>query len=182
MVVILALAAIPVFVAETKFSGEAFRLFRWRTPETRKQIYIETLLAREDYAKEIKLFDLGKTLLGQYHDIFLKLFSEDKNLSIRRAVWGYLLGLLSTLAFYGTYAWIVVAAIKGTITLGEMTMYVMVFKQGQSALSALLVSVGGMYEDNLYLSNLYEFLEIDVHIKNGTAVLGPTPNLSLIHI
>jgi ATP-binding cassette subfamily B protein len=35
---ILALAGLPSFVAEAKFSGEAFRLFRWRSPETREQM------------------------------------------------------------------------------------------------------------------------------------------------
>ena len=175
VVLILGLAALPAFFAETKFSGEAFRLFKWRTPEARQQMYLETLLAREDYAKEVKLFGLGKTLLGRYHDIFLKLFAEDKNLTLRRGFWGLVLGLLSTFAFYGTYAWIVMAAAKGFISIGEMTMYVLVFKQGQSALAAALTSVGGMYEDNLYLSNLYEFIEEPVDSESGTELVGPKP-------
>ena len=62
-------------------------------------------------------------------------------------------------AFYGAYVWVALAAIAGTITLGQMTMYLLVFKQGQSAVTAMLGSIGGMYEDNLYLSNLYGFLE-----------------------
>ena len=51
--------AIPPFIAELKFSGDAFRLSRWRTPETREQLYVETVLAREDHAKEVMLFGLG---------------------------------------------------------------------------------------------------------------------------
>ena len=54
-------------------------------------------------------------------------------------------------------------------------MYVMVFKQGQSALSAILSAIGGMYEDNLYLSNLYEFLEARVDAPAGTEIVGPRP-------
>ncbi len=158
-VAILALAALPTFIAETKFSGEAFRLFQWRTPEAREQIYLETVISREDYAKEVKLFGLGKTLLDRYQGIFDGLYKEDRSLTLRRGFWGYLLSLLSTASFYGTYAWIVVSAIDGKITIGEMTMFVMVFKQGQSALAAALSAIGGMYEDNLYLSNLYEYLE-----------------------
>src|SRR5690606_38047107 len=67
--VVLALAALPVFAAETRFSGEAFRLFRWRTPETRQQAYLETVIAREDSAKEVMLFGLGSTLLDRYDQI-----------------------------------------------------------------------------------------------------------------
>ena len=86
-----------------------------------------------------------------------------------------MLGLVSTLAFYGAYVWIVVATIDGRISLGEMTMYLLVFKQGQSALSSSLSSIGGMYEDNLYLSNLYEFLEQDVEMISGEEESGPSP-------
>jgi ABC-type multidrug transport system fused ATPase/permease subunit len=56
-----------------------------------------------------------------------------------------------------------------------MTMYLLVFKQGQSALSAVLKAISGMYEDNLYLSNLYEFLEQDIPAARGVARLGPAP-------
>jgi ATP-binding cassette subfamily B protein len=157
-VVVLTLAAVPVFLAETRFSADAFRLFRWRVPEARKQTYLETLLAREDHAKEVKLFGLGPLFLQRYRDIFRSLFGEDRALTLRRGTWGFFLGLLSTLAFYGTYAWIVHQAIAGSITLGDMTMYLLVFKQGQTALTAMLSAIGGMYEDNLYLSNLYELL------------------------
>ena len=52
----------PRFVAEAKFSGDAFRLFRWRSPETRLQTYLEMVLAREDHAKEVKLFELGRAV------------------------------------------------------------------------------------------------------------------------
>ncbi|WP_428268576.1 ABC transporter ATP-binding protein [Haliangium sp.] len=174
-VLVLVLAALPAFVAETRYSGQAFRLFRWRTPETRQQIYLETVLAREDYAKEVKLFGLGPYLLRRYDEIFHKLYREDRNLTWRRGVWGYVFGLLSTVAFYGAYAWIAISTAAGAITLGDMTMYVMVFKQGQSALSALLSAIGGLYEDNLYLSNLYEFLEETVPPPQGEAGEGPRP-------
>ncbi len=174
-VAILAFAALPTFVAETKFSGEAFRLFQWRTPEAREQIYLETVIAREDYAKEVKLFGLGPTLLDRYQGIFDGLYKEDRSLTLRRGFWGYMLSLLSTAAFYGTYAWIVISAIDGKISIGEMTMFVMVFKQGQSALAAALSAIGGMYEDNLYLSNLYEYLEQEVPSAGGKATVGPSP-------
>ena len=62
------LAGLPAFVAEAKFSGDAFRLFRWRSPETRMQLYLETVLAREDHAKEVKLFGLGPLFLERYRD------------------------------------------------------------------------------------------------------------------
>ena len=174
-VLILILGGIPEFLAEAKFSGDKFRLFRFRSPETRMQMYLETVLAREDYVKEVKLFQLAPRLLQRYREIFAKLFAEDRQLTLRRDLWGFLLGLLGTAAFYGAYAWIALAAIHGVISLGQMTMYLLLFKQGQSAVSASLKAISGMYEDNLYLSNLYEYLEQPVPAVNGALPQGPHP-------
>ena len=171
-VVMLIVAAIPAFIAETRFSEHAFRLFRWRSPETRQQHYLETLLAREDYAKEVQLYQLGAMLLERYRAIFNRLYKDDRNLTIKKGLWGYLLGLLSTGAFYLAYAWIVLEAIAGRISLGEMTMYLVVFRQGQSTLANALTSIGGMYEDNLYLANLYEFLEQPMPQAQGKVTEG----------
>ena len=178
-VVILVGAGLPSFFAEAKFSGDAFRLFRWRSPETRMQMYLETVIAREDGVKEVKLFQLGPRLLQRYRDIFKKLFVEDRRLTLRRDGWGFVLGLISTAALYGAYAWIVITTIAGAITLGAMTMYLVLFRQGQSAVAAILTSISGMYEDNLYLSNLYEYLEQSVPAGRGEAMHGPEPALGL---
>src|SRR6202167_6107449 len=173
---VLLVAGLPAFVAEAKFSGDAFRLFRWRSPETRMQTYLETVLAREDHAKEVKLFGLGPRLLQRYRDIFTRLYREDRALSIRRGSWGFGLSLLATSTLYGARAWIAVSAIRASITFGQMTMYLLLFRHGQSAVSAILSALGGMYEDNLYLSTLYEYLETPVGPAGGNAPRGPLPS------
>jgi ATP-binding cassette, subfamily B, bacterial len=174
-VVVLILAAMPVFIAETKFAGEGFRLFNWRAAETRQQHYLENLLAREDFVTEVKLYQLGEMLLGRYRNLFNQLYGEDRDLTLRRGLWGYLFSLISTGAFYLAYAWIVLETVLGKISLGDMTMYLTVFRQGQSTFSNALTSIGGMYEDNLYLSNLYDFLEEEVPKSWGKATIGLNP-------
>jgi ATP-binding cassette, subfamily B, bacterial len=174
-VVILLFGGLPAFFAETKFSGDAFRLFRWRAPETRMQTYLETALAREDHAKEVKLFDLGKLFLGRYVAIYDGLYEKDRNLTMRREIWGFVFTLVSIASLYSAYAWCAVTAAHGLISIGDMTMYIMMFRQGQAAVTASLGAVGGMYEDNLYLSTLYEYLEVEVEQSTGTAVSGPDP-------
>jgi len=175
-VVLLIVAGLPSFVAETKFSGDAFRLFRMRAPESRMQLYLETVLAREDHAKEVQLFQLGEILLERYRKIFRKLYTEDRALTLRRETWGAILSLISTAAVYSAYAWIAIAAMGDQITLGEMTMYLLLFKQGQGAVAASLSAIGGMYEDNLYLSNLYEYLEQQPEYSWGNRIEGPDPD------
>jgi ATP-binding cassette subfamily B protein len=174
-VVLLVIAGLPAFLAEARFSGEAFRLFRWRAPESRMQIYLESVLAREDSAKEVKLFQLGPRFLDRYRDIFTRLYREDRDLTIRRDGWGFGLGLLGTGALYGGYAWVAAETVAGAMTVGQMTMYLMLLRQGQSAVSAALTAISGLYEDNLYLSNLFEYLEQPVRGSIGTLVAGPRP-------
>jgi ATP-binding cassette subfamily B protein len=171
-VAILVVAGLPAFVAETKFSGERFRAFQWRSPDRRMLAYLEIVLAREDHAKEVQLFHLGSRLLSRYREIFRRIYADEKRLTIRRDGWGFALGLVSSLAFYGAYAWIALATIAQAISLGEMTMYLLLFKQGQSAVAAMLSAIGGMYEDNLYLSNLYDYLEQPQLSVPGTAARG----------
>jgi ATP-binding cassette subfamily B protein len=155
-------------------------MFRFRSAERRKLVYLEMGLAREDHAKEVKLFHLGNELLRRYKTIFKALFEDERTLTRRQDGWGLMLGLISNIAFYGAYAWIAVATIQGTITLGEMTMYLLVFKQGQSSVSSMLSAIGGMYEDNLYLSNLYEYLEQPASGWNGVAASGPDPTAGIV--
>ena len=176
IIVLLVIAALPGFVVETYFSNQAFGLFRWRSPEARQQNYLETLLAREDNAKEIKLFGLSDLFLNRYYRIFKKLYKEDRSLTIRRDVWGVAMDILGNIIFYVAFAWIIVATIRGSISIGQMTMYLMVFKQGQSAIKASLSAISGMYEDNLYLSNLYEFLDQPGLESSGNVTQGAIPN------
>lgn len=179
-VVLLLVGGLPAFFVEAKFAGQAFQLFRWRSPDTREMMYLESVMAREDYTKEVKLYGLAPTLLDRYRAIFAKLFKEDRALTIRRGWWAFGLGLLGTAALYGAFAWVVASTVLGLLTLGQMTMYILVFRQGQSAVSASLNAINGMYEDHLYLSSLYEFLELPVPAVNGgTLTQGTHPGRGL---
>lgn len=174
-VLIVLVAAIPAFYAEAHFSAQAFQIFQWRTPQTRQRNYYETAISREDFAKETMLYGLGPLFLERYRGIFDELYKEDRALSLRRGIWGWVFGLLSSAAFYGCYIWIAWAAIEGRISLGEMTMYLVVFRQGQSSVSSILQSMGGAYEDTLYIADLFDFLETPVDQRDGTATEGAVP-------
>jgi ATP-binding cassette subfamily B protein len=158
LIIILLAASIPAFIAETRFSEEGFRLLTRRAPETRQINYLARLLTEDASAKEIKLFNLGETLLGRYMTLFDKFFREDKSLALRRAIAGFGLGLIATLGFYGSYAWIVWHTVQGKISLGDMTLYLTIFRQGQSTFQAILSAVGSIYENNLFMANLFDFL------------------------
>jgi ABC-type multidrug transport system fused ATPase/permease subunit len=172
---VLVVATIPGFIVETRFAAAGFRLFNWRAPEAREQGYYETVLSREDHAKEVQLFGLGRFFLDRYQAIYDLLIDEDRKLAIRRTIAGYLTGTLGTLVFYGIYAWIAWAAVGGTITLGDMTLYLAAFRQGQSTLLGVVQAASGVGEDRLYLSNLFGFLDAPTPARAGGAVRGPVP-------
>ena len=160
LVLILLVTSIPSFIAETRFSEQGFRLLTRRAPETRQINYLARLLTEDSAAKEIKLFNLGTTLLGRYMTLFDKFFREDKTLAVRRAVVGFSLGLIATLGFYGSYAWIVWRTVQGTISLGDMTLYLSIFRQGQTTFQSILAGIGSIYENNLFMAHYFEFLEL----------------------
>lgn len=174
-VLLLLLAGLPLFAVEVAFSDEAFRLFKWQSEETRQRAYLEWVISNDSAVKEVKLFRLGPLLLDRFNAIFESMYAEDKSLTLRRSLWGFLLGLVGILALYGAYLWVVSAAVAQQISLGDMTMYLMLFKQGQSAVTASLSSIGFMYEDNLYLSNLYEYLDEPVEENRSGARVGVVP-------
>jgi ATP-binding cassette subfamily B protein len=156
-VLLLLVATVPATAAEMRASTLTFQLRNRRSQEWRRLTYLEQVLANDEHAKEVKLFNLGPPLLDRYRALASQLFTEDRRVAIRRAI-GQSLSLLATAAFYGAYLVVGLAAARGHITVGNLTLYVVAFRQGQAAFQAVLGSLGGIYEQNLYMSNLFEFL------------------------
>jgi ATP-binding cassette, subfamily B, bacterial len=153
-------ASLPAFFAEARFSGESFRLNSWRAPEGRRQNYLEWILTRDSHVKEVKIFGLAPLVLGRYRALFDKFYSEDRQLALRKSAAGLLLGALSLLAFYASYLFMADRAARARITLGDLTLYLAAFRQGQAAIQSALASIGSLYEDGLFVSNLFSYLDI----------------------
>ncbi len=173
----LLLATIPATLAEMRYSKTAFRLRNWRSPDSRRLMYLEYVLANDEHAKEVKLFGLGPLFLGRYKELAERFHKEDSELATRRSIVTHLLSLLATLAFYGAYAAMAVLAALGQLTLGTMTMYVLAFRSGQLAFQGILNGIGTIYEHNLYMSNLFSYLDRAEAAKPpalGNGAAGPT--------
>ena len=158
VVLVLLAATIPATAAEMHASKLTFQLRNRRSQEWRKLVYLEHVLANDEHAKEVKLFMLGPPLLGRYRDLAGRLFQDDRTVAVRRAA-GQLLSLIATVAFYGAYLVMALAAARGHISIGNLTLYVVAFRQGQQAFQSIVGSIGSIYEQNLYMSNLFDFLD-----------------------
>ena len=165
---LLLLSTVPATLAEVKYSKEQFKLRNWRSPESRKLLYLEHALASDEHAKEVRLFDLAELFLARYKTLAEAFYAEDARLAVKKSSVTTGLSLLATLALYGTYATVALLAARGSLSLGTMTLYVLAFRQGQAAFQAALSSLGSIYEHNLYMSNLFSFL-------GGEVDAGPRP-------
>ncbi|MFI5345488.1 MAG: ABC transporter ATP-binding protein [Elusimicrobiota bacterium] len=157
---LLCAAAIPTFVVQMRFSRDNFRLQTWRAPETREMNYIEQLLTMDDAVKEVKLFELGESLLKEHGKTFWKTFHEDAALARKRTAYGLLWGTLSTVAYYGAWIWVIRLAVAGALTLGGMTFYIALFSQSQGVFQGLLSNIANLFENGLFLKNLFDFMDL----------------------
>ena len=160
LAVILFVATLPAFVAQSSYADLTFRVISWRAPEARKLSYLEYLLTDYDSVKEVKLFGLGEPLLGRYADLFWKFLREDQSIAQRRSLASFGWGLLATLTYYASYAWIVVRAVGRAITLGDMTLYLGIFRSSQQTFESIFFGLSELYENGLFMSNLFAFLEL----------------------
>ena len=160
LAVIVFVSAIPAFLSQSQYAERAFRAISRRAPEARLLNYLEMLLTGNDTIKEVKLFGLGQPLLRRYQELFTQFYLEDRAIAERRTLAGLGWGLLSNLAYYGSYAWIVLRTVAGLITLGDMTMFLGIFRQSQNSIRGLLDSLNRLYESNLFLDNLMAYLKL----------------------
>ncbi len=174
LALILLVATIPAFIAQSTYADLHFRVLTWRAPESRKLNYLEYLLTVNDSVKEVKLFKLGETLLGRYASLFWKFMREDQALATKRSLASLGFGLLATLTYYSSYAWIVFRAAGGLITLGDMTLYLQVIRSSQTMFESIFYGLSELYENGLFMSNLFSFLELETQMA-VTAEPRPVP-------
>ena len=176
LAVVVILAAVPNFLSNSRFAEMSFRAVSHRAPESRLLSYIEMLLTSNETVKEIKLFGLGPALKKRYEDLFTQFIDEDTSIARRNTFASLAWGMLSNLAYYGSYIWVIIRTITQAITLGDMTMFLSVFRQSQHAVQTLLENFRMLYENNLYLDNLIDFLKIEPALhspENGK--IAPAP-------
>jgi ATP-binding cassette, subfamily B, bacterial len=153
-------STIPPFIAEARFGRRSFLLQRARVFDSRQANYLEALLSKEESAKEVKLFSLSEMLLRRYREAFERFHAEDSALARGRARWAVVLGSVSVGALYLCYAWVVLRAAAGEMSVGSMALYLVALREGQSSFQAALLAVARLYEDNLFMSNLFEYLAV----------------------
>ena len=153
------LSPVPAFIADTRYGWRGYNIARWGSRLLRRMNYLVTLLTTDSYAKEVKLFGLGRYFIDRYRLIGERYYGSQRRQVVRRYLVGFLWGNLSTIATSVTYLYVALQAIAGKLTLGDLTLYTTAAQSVQNSIQGILGGFSGMYEHNLYLSNLFELME-----------------------
>src|SRR5574338_308422 len=160
LMLLLIVAIVPSFLGETRFAAMEYSLlFRW-TPERRQLDYLRWVGASDDTAKEVQLFGLAGWLTERYRVLSDRWYRENRTLATRKAVVSSGLSLIGTIGYYGAYVVIIARAVAGAITLGSLTFLAGSFSRGRDLIQRLLLGASSIYEQGLYLRDLFLFFEM----------------------
>ena len=166
LLLLLALAILPSFLGETHFASLSYSLlFRW-TPERRELDYLRFVGASDKTAKEVQMFGLAGWLSDRYAALAQRYYDENRRLSVRKGIVSALLSIVGTLGYYGAYVTILMRAVAGSISLGTLTFLAAAFGRSRDLIQRLLLSASDIYEQSLYLRDLFVFFEMEPTIRS----------------
>ncbi|TVR58249.1 MAG: ABC transporter ATP-binding protein [Spirochaetaceae bacterium] len=160
VLVILVVALIPSLIVRLVFSEREFLRERSYTEKERSAWYFNWMLVGKESAKEIRVFGLGQTFIRRFRDIRAELRKIRLALDVKGAWYSAFAHISSTVLVFGAYFWVAFSAIAGRVTVGGFVMFYQAFQRGQGFLQGALDGIARLYENNLFLTNLYEFLDI----------------------
>ena len=175
--IVMIAASIPGVLLRLKYSEKIYAWQEKRTEDERRSYYFHWMLTGDAHAKEFRLFNLGKHFIDQFNSIRKTLKDEKLWFEKRRAFGDFIAQSSATVAVFGSFVYIAYKTVQGTITLGDMVMYFQAFQRGLGYLKTLLESGAQMYEDNLFLSHLYDFLKLTPKISDPESPC-PVPDKS----
>ncbi len=157
---ILLVATLPAVLVRTRFSKIIYNWQRRRTQLERQSVYLGWMLTNEQFAKEVRLFDLGGWFSQEYRQIRHQLYKEKLGISSKRTLAFFLSQAFAGALVFSVFGYIIYQTIAGVLLLGDLVLYYQALQRGQNNLRLTLSNFSGLYEDNLFLANLYEFLDL----------------------
>jgi ATP-binding cassette subfamily B protein len=154
-------AALPGVLVRLKYSEKMYRWQRGRTPLERRTDYFNWMLTGGTHAKEVRLFGLGDLFIRRFSDLRRKLRREELKIRRKRSFADFWAQAGATFAVFACFGFIAYRTVQGRITLGDMVMYFGAFQRGLGYLQNLLGNLAALYEDNLFISNFYDFIDLE---------------------
>ena len=174
--ILLIAAALPAAIVRIYNSQKLYDLQIQQTEAERKSSYYNMMITDTWHAREIRQFGLGGLFRERYRTLQGSLRSARLAISRSRAIGDILTQGIITIAIFGSFTVIALMAINGTISLGDLVMFFMGFQLCIGYTQAIFSGVNALYEDHLFLRNLFSFFDLEPHVavpKNPVPV--PTP-------
>ncbi len=167
MLLLLLVISVPVVYIRLRFSRKIYSFKREHTEDERYVNYHNRLLTGKEFAKELRVFNLS--------GLFKTRFEEQKN-ALRAKRFGmlklktgyeFLVQLITASALIVVFGFIAAKAIAGELTQGQMVMYFLAMYRGYGFLQEFLGRISGLYENGLFLKNLFDFIDFDMIKQSG---------------
>lgn len=166
LILILIVAVIPSFLGETHFNQRTYSLTRAWTPQRRELDYLRYIGASDTTAKEVKIFNLADFLAKRFFNLANEYYQENRKISLQRNLWGSLLSVVGTLAYYGAYVVIAIQTITGQISVGSLTFLTGAFSRMRGMLQGIMGRFSRITDSAMYLQDLFDFFAIVPTIRN----------------
>lgn len=173
--VLLIIANIPAIWLRLHFADVLYNFQRQQTPEARKSAYFNWLLTGDRPSRELRLFGLGEYFISLFKKSFLKHKEEEINIIRKRSLIELISNLFKASALLVTLIFIAKKTIGGELSLGQMAMYLLAFRQGMVYLKLLFASLTGLYEDSLFIGDTFEFLNLTENMTVPEPAVHPFP-------
>jgi len=158
--IVLLLVTLPVMVIRLRYARALFNFKRDNTNRERKVNYYNRLLTSREYAKELRTFDLGNLFRERYHEMKNDWRNSQYRMLKHKTTREVAVQILAAVAVFSIYGLIAYRAFQGDISIGDVVLYFMALQRGYTYLQEFLGRISGLYEDSLFLHNLFEFLEL----------------------
>ena len=161
VIVVMIVAVLPGFAVRLYKARQIYRFRRENTQLYRRTSYFGALLTARDFAKEIRAFGLAPLFRGRFVEARKMLVGRLLSISRRLGALDVMCSLVEVVAMFAVVSLLISQAYWGAITIGSFVMLFEAFRRGQGYLSTLVGAVAGLYDNRLFVGNLFEFLELE---------------------
>jgi ATP-binding cassette subfamily B protein len=143
---------------------QARKMFDWqieRTPLERRVEYYNWILTGSHHAKENRLFNVGPVLRDRAAKIRHGLNRRRLRFAMHRVTGEFITQSTCALVMFGAFGVLAFRAGSGALSVGELVMFYQAFQRGLGFFQEFLTAVAGLYENNLFVRNIYAFLDME---------------------
>ena len=150
------------------------RTFEWRMLRAqmeRKAGYLDWMITSNHHAKELRLNHLGGYFSQQYSQIRQQVRGEQLSLETKKLIYELIVTTFASSVFIATAAFLILSALKGALTIGQVVMFVLLLRRAEGAGNELVTGISRLVDDHLYLGRLFSFLDTQPTIRPDAASL-----------